>query len=370
MKKILIIPVIIILLSIPTVLAGDSKVTPTDELPSSFSWMDINGTNFVPPIRNQAPVPTCEAYALLTAVETLAQYEVGYPFDIDLSEAHLFFYSNGTTDWGVLTPDAADYLLEHGVPDEGCYPDPHRPYDPDSLDSLPGWENRTVKISDWGWIPIDTEWMKWGIVNYGPLIVCILQRYDFLFYRGGVYMPRPWMDIQNGHVVALVGYDDADECWILRNSAGPNWGEDGYARVSYHAHRASHPFFWPFYDMTGIMYIDGVYGNFQPDVPRAYITNPKMDHTYIFGQEFSTLFTQIESIQKRSPRIFGPVNVEVDADNTNYVEFYLDGDLQLTDEEEPYEWELDTSQGIHAIEVFAYNDHNTSKDILDVFVFY
>jgi len=51
------------------------------------------------------------------------------------------FYSKGTYNWGVDLRDAANYLVEYGVPDEGCFPDPHRPKDP-PFNSLPEWENR------------------------------------------------------------------------------------------------------------------------------------------------------------------------------------------------------------------------------------
>ena len=368
MKKITIIITLILVLTGALSLAKTECSTQELDLPSSFSWGNINGTDFLPPIKNQAPAPTCEAYALVAAVETLAQYEVGYPFDIDLSEAHLFFYANGTTDWGVPITDAADYLMTYGVPDEGCYPDPFRPYDPDSLDSLPGWENRTVKITSWGWVPNDVTSMKWALVHHGPLIVCILQRNDFLYYWGGVYTPHRWMQIQSGHVVTLVGYDDSEECWILRNSAGEAWGEDGYARISYDAQSPYHPFFWPFYGVTGVFYIDGVYGNFMPDVPQVYITNPQMDHTYVFDQELPTLLQRVPSLQRRAPRIYGPITVEVDTSNTDRVEFYLDGELQFLDEESPFSYELDASRGLHTLELFAYNEHAASKDIMDFYV--
>jgi hypothetical protein len=31
----------------------------------------------------------------------------------------------------------------------------------------------------------------------------------------------------------LVGYDDPNECWIIKNSWGTYWGEDGYGRIRY-----------------------------------------------------------------------------------------------------------------------------------------
>ncbi len=35
------------------------------------------------------------------------------------------------------------------------------------------------------------------------------------------------------HAVVLVGWDDSDGCWIIKNSWGQGWGENGYARVKY-----------------------------------------------------------------------------------------------------------------------------------------
>ena len=143
-----------------------NTVEHTSTLPSAFSWTNINGTDFTTSIKNQAPAPTCEAYALVAALDTLVQYKVGYPFDCDLSEAHLFFYSGGTCNWGVDVKDSANYLLEYGVPDEGCFPDPHRPQD-SPFESLPGWENRTVKISEWGWIPNEENAIKQALIEHG-----------------------------------------------------------------------------------------------------------------------------------------------------------------------------------------------------------
>jgi parallel beta-helix repeat protein len=70
-------------------------------LPSTFSWNNINGIDFTTSVKNQNPAPTCEAYALCASLETIAQYQIGHPFECDLSEAHLFFNSGGTCDWGV-----------------------------------------------------------------------------------------------------------------------------------------------------------------------------------------------------------------------------------------------------------------------------
>lgn len=97
-----------------------------------------------------------------------------------------FFYSGGTCNWGVEVRDAANYLVEHGVPDGGCFPDPHRPKDT-PFNSLPGWENRAVKIQKWGWVKNDIESIRHALVEHGPLVICMLVRSDFVYYSGGIY---------------------------------------------------------------------------------------------------------------------------------------------------------------------------------------
>ena len=89
------------------------------DLPSSFSWRDINGTDYTTPIRDQSPAPTCEAFGICAALETKMQYQLKELYNPDLSENHLYFYAGGTIEKGYVSiVDAAHYLMEYGVPDE------------------------------------------------------------------------------------------------------------------------------------------------------------------------------------------------------------------------------------------------------------
>jgi hypothetical protein len=40
-------------------------------------------------------------------------------------------------------------------------------------------------------------------------------------------------DLLGGHAVEIVGYSDADQCWICKNSWGTRWGENGFFRIGY-----------------------------------------------------------------------------------------------------------------------------------------
>jgi hypothetical protein len=332
-------------------------------LPSYFCYRDINGVDYTTSIRDQSPAPTCEAYALVASIETKMQYDAQRIFNPDLSECHLYFYAGGTYEAGYVNLiDAANYLIDIGVPDEGCYPDPHRPFDY-PFESLAGWENRTVKITEWGWVNHDVDSIKNALIEYGPLILCYYFWRDFNFYKGGVYEHK-WGRIVGGHVVSIVGYDDNYQCWIVKNSWGNRWGENGWFRLSYHADVIAD---WYGFG-TGIMYIDGVYGNFEPDVPKVQIDKPNNYKTYLFGFEIHTIFKRL-MFQKGAARIFGELTIEVNTENTNKVEFYIDDVKQFEDLDEPFSWYLQTTRGLHTLKIKAYNDYNSSIDIIDFYKF-
>ena len=53
-------------------------------------------------------------------------------------------------------------------------------------------------------------------------------------YNGGIYDGCKYTsNIALNHAVQLVGYgsDTDGDYWIVRNSWGPSWGEDGYIRL-------------------------------------------------------------------------------------------------------------------------------------------
>jgi C1A family cysteine protease len=50
---------------------------------------------------------------------------------------------------------------------------------------------------------------------------------------GAVPLPRPSEALLGGHAVLAVGYDDASQRFIVRNSWGPRWGRGGYCTMPY-----------------------------------------------------------------------------------------------------------------------------------------
>merc|ERR1739840_88225 len=72
------------------------------------------------------------------------------------------------------------------------------------------------------------------VANQGPLAVAVAAS-DWGWYSGGVFDGCSYDDnIALNHAVVLVGYgtdEKEGDYWIVRNSWGPGWGEDGHIRL-------------------------------------------------------------------------------------------------------------------------------------------
>jgi hypothetical protein len=72
------------------------------------------------------------------------------------------------------------------------------------------------------------------IMANGPVTLAFSVYPSFMQYNGGVYKElQPGENVEGGHAVVIVGWGvDGDvPYWIVRNSWGPRWGEDGYFRM-------------------------------------------------------------------------------------------------------------------------------------------
>jgi parallel beta-helix repeat protein len=223
----------------------------TYDLPAYFSWRDIDGIDFTTPIRNQAPFHSCETFAIVGALETMVQYQVGYPFGCDLSEAHLYFFSGGNLDWGSFPENDTNFLKEYGVPDEACWPYPSEVKQYPLNTTSPDWMNRTVKITDWYYLPEDENSIKNAIVNNGPVPTYFIVYDDFIYYKEGIYKHR-WGNYRAIHYITIVGYNDNPGYWICKNSWGTGYQDEGWFNIAYGECSIEKKSF----------YLEGVYGNF------------------------------------------------------------------------------------------------------------
>lgn len=87
-------------------------------------------------------------------------------------------------------------------------------------------------------IPNNEHILKYYLFNIGPISVGVNANQDWQLYKNGIYNPKtencPNSNGNIDHGVVIVGYGSENglDYWIIRNSWGNDWGENGYIRIS------------------------------------------------------------------------------------------------------------------------------------------
>lgn len=202
--------------------------------PTAFDLRNVGGANYSTPVKDQGGCGSCVAFGTAASMEGVTRFTRRTPnLPVDLSEAHLFYCHgaaagrNCSNGWW---PDQAlNAARDHGVAFEDYFP--YTAGD-QTCGVNPDWPNHMVKVRAWQYLTNNAAAMKQFISSYGAVPACFYVFQDFFSYAGGIYQHVSG-SLAGGHCVALVGYDDAQGCWIAKNSWGMGWGESGYFRIAY-----------------------------------------------------------------------------------------------------------------------------------------
>jgi C1A family cysteine protease len=206
--------------------------------PPSFDWRNNNG-NFVTPVRNQGGCGSCWAFATTAALESSVLRAANTPgVDLNLSEQVLVSCgSSGGNDAGSCAGGviqyASNYIRDTGLPLESCYP--YTGGDGSCGSACGTYNTATYTITGWadvtGTSPTVSA-IRDALVSYGPLVTTMDVYEDFYSYSSGVYSYTTGA-YEGGHAVLIVGYSDAGQYFIVKNSWGAGWGESGYFKIAY-----------------------------------------------------------------------------------------------------------------------------------------
>jgi len=252
--------------NIPESIESSGKTPPeTYDLPNFFDWRNYLGYDWISPVQYQGEIcASCWAFSAIGIIEAVYNIKSGYPnLDLNLSEQYLVtdFLSNNNCCGG--TPGSAlNEIYDYGIIDEKCMPyvdgevdgcNCHNSLCSEICTYRNNWNEcsdrrMNQRCSNWQenlkflscpdeisspstggcW---EFELSKQKLVDYGPLSTCLVM--EGYFDTNNVYRcnnPSIW-DIN--HCIVVVGYNDTEESWIVKNSWGPNWNEGGYFRVGY-----------------------------------------------------------------------------------------------------------------------------------------
>ena len=84
--------------------------------------------------------------------------------------------------------------------------------------------------------PYDEMSLKIAISNIGPISVNIHVSGNFIIYKSRVfYDPMCSEDVRTNHAALVIGYGtdpNGLDYWLVKNSWGTEWGENGYIRMA------------------------------------------------------------------------------------------------------------------------------------------
>jgi C1A family cysteine protease len=197
-------------------------------------------TSACPPIYDQGQLASSTVNAVAAALEfDQIKQQLAQIF----MPSRLFIYYNvrniqGTIDAdnGSMIRDALKSISEFGAPPEDIWPynTSSLTYTPPAISYQAALQHKPVLYQS---IPRDLYQMKGCLATGYPFIFGFSVYESFesqqVAQEGHIPMPQHGEQLIGGHAVLAVGYDDANQWFIVRNSWGTGWGMQGYFTIPY-----------------------------------------------------------------------------------------------------------------------------------------
>lgn len=194
----------------------------------------------VTPVKNQGQCGSCWAFSTTGSLEA-AHFRLTGKL-ISLSEQQLVdcsskFHNQGCN--GGLMDNAFEYVKENG----GLDTEESYPYH--AHNEKCHFNKKSVGTTCSGFMDItsgDEEALKQALATVGPISIAIdATQEKFMLYKEGIFVDDTCNNSTDDldHGVLVVGYGTNStldgksmDYWLVKNSWGPGWGEDGYIRMA------------------------------------------------------------------------------------------------------------------------------------------
>lgn len=195
-------------------------------LPSSYDWRDHNA---VTPVKDQGQCGSCWSFSATGAMEGAWAIATGNL--ISLSEQQLVDCTSGRPYGnhgcnGGLMDGAFEYAMDYGMCLENDYSYTAKGGDCQKC-------NEVVEISSCIDVTPNNQVHLKEAVSRGPVSIAIeADTKTFQLYTSGVITGSA-CGTNLDHGVLIVGYgtESNTEYWLVKNSWGPSWGDNGYIKI-------------------------------------------------------------------------------------------------------------------------------------------
>lgn len=129
---------------------------------------------------------------------------------------------------GGETHAAFEYIQQYGIQAESTYKFSEHEQECQYQKDL-----KVLQTKGYKWIYSSEHALQDAVANIGPISVVVQFSNYLKHYSGGVYYNEDCSSIVN-HAVLVVGYgvENEQDYWLIKNSHGESWGENGYLKLA------------------------------------------------------------------------------------------------------------------------------------------
>ncbi|KAL1509140.1 hypothetical protein ABEB36_003925 [Hypothenemus hampei] len=193
------------------------------EIPTSVDW---RSEGYVTGVKDQGNCGSCWAFSLTGSTE--GAYYRKHKSLVSLSEQQLVDCNTVDAGCNGGALDASfPYIEKYGLESEASYPytakDGTCKYDASKV---------VTKVSSYHSISRDESSLEEAVATIGPVSVAMDATY-LSSYSSGIYSSSKCSPSGLNHGVLVVGYgtENGSKYWIVKNSWGASWGEQGYFKL-------------------------------------------------------------------------------------------------------------------------------------------
>ena len=207
---------------------------PSNTLPKSA---DLK--KYFSPIKNQGKQGACSSFSLTSVFEYFLNNETHNKDD--MSEAYVYYNAREIQGDTSIDEGANLYNVIRGMADKGVCLEELCPYDSNVFDKRPSDEayedGKEHTVTTAKSIPVSVETVKSAINDGYPVVGCF-RVFESLQENTSGYIPMP-SDYERSHeeekfhAMVICGYNDKHGHFIVRNSWGTDFGDNGYCYLPY-----------------------------------------------------------------------------------------------------------------------------------------